>query len=274
MSKVSKFNISLVFVICLLCVLCCGYAFADGTDDADYEEVPVFVDGLLSCRGYSVGEETYVSLDAVCGVLGYESASYYDIETNTLTVTVDDILITVCADDKYMTANGRCLYLPDGYKEIEGTPVFPLEAIAKIFSLELREDEHGTFDFGTANEKILESGDEYYDADELYWMSRVITWESGNQLLEGQIGVGNVVMNRIDDARFANSIKDVIFEQGQFLVVDSGAIYGDPRELSVVAAKLTLEGYNTVDDAVFFQTGTVCDNAELVVTIDDHSFFR
>lgn len=274
MSKISKFNISLVFVICLLCVLFCGSALADGTDDADYEEVPVYVDGLLSCRGYSVDGETYVSLDAVCGVLGYKSASYFNIETNTLTVTVDDILITVCADDKYMTANDRCLYLPDGYKEIEGTSVFPLEAVAKIFTLELSSTDNGAFNFNTANEKILESGDEYYDADDLYWMSRVIMWESGNQLLEGQIGVGNVVLNRIDDARFANTVKDVVFQPGQFLVVASGAIYGDPREMSIVAAKLAFEGYNMVDDAVFFQTGTICENAEHVITIDDHSFFR
>lgn len=280
MSKVSKFNISLVFVICLLCVLCCGYAFADGTDDnADYTEVPVYVDGLLSCRGYSVGEETYVSLDAICGVLGYDSASYFDKETNTLTVKVANITVTACADDKYLTANGRCLYLPDGYKEIGGTPVFPLEAVAKIFTLELKQTKYGAFDFSTANEAILESGDEYYDEEDLYWMSRVITWESGNQLIEGQIGVGNVVLNRIEDGRFENTVKDVIFQPGQFIVVARKAIYGDPYEISIAAAKMALEGYNTVDDAVFFQAcrsgdNWMCNNTEFVITIDDHSFFR
>ena len=62
MSKIGKFNISLVFVICLLCVLCCTTALADGTDDtADYSEVPVYVDGILSCRGYTIDGDTYVS---------------------------------------------------------------------------------------------------------------------------------------------------------------------------------------------------------------------
>ena len=100
MSKIGKFNISLVFVICLLCVLCCTTALADGTDDtADYSEVPVYVDGILSCRGYTIDGDTYVSLDAVCGVLGYDEASYFNIETNTLTVNVNGIKITACADD-------------------------------------------------------------------------------------------------------------------------------------------------------------------------------
>lgn len=280
MSKIGKFNISLVFVICLLCVLCCTTALADGTDDtADYSEVPVYVDGILSCRGYTIDGDTYVSLDAVCGVLGYDEASYFNIETNTLTVNVNGIKITACADDDYFTANGRCLYLPGGYKEIGGTPVFPLEAVAKIFTLELSQNENGAYNFDTANEEILMSGDEYYDADDLYWLSRVITWEAGNQPLDGQIGVGNVVLNRVENPRFNDSVKAVVFEPGQFMVVDTGAIYGKPYDISVAAAKLCLEGYNTVGDALFFQvtscgTNWLCNESSHVVTIEDHAFYR
>lgn len=280
MSKICKFNISLVFVVCLLCVLCCTAAFADGTDDTvEYDVVPVYVDGLLSCRGYTVGENTYVSVEAVCGVLGYDSTSYFNKETNTLTVKVADIEITACADDKYFTANDRCLYLPDGYIEIEGTPVFPLEAVAKIFTLELTETKYGAFNFDTANEALLESGEEFYNEEDLYWMSRVITWESGNQLIEGQIGVGNVVLNRLEDSRFKNTVKDVIFQPGQFMVVDSKAIYGKPYEVSIAAAKMAFEGYNTVDDALFFQAcragdNWMCNNTDYIITIDAHSFFR
>lgn len=278
MSKKFRFNLILVFVVCLLCVLCCGSALADEAEEAGYPEAPVYVDGMLSCRGYVIDGDVYVSLESVCGVLGYDAKTDYDIDTNNLTVSVAGIEITAGAGDNYMCANGRCLYLPNGYFEINGSAVFPVDAVAKIFTLSISVNaENGGVDFGTANEAILMSGDEFYDEDDLYWMSRIITWESGNQPVAGQIAVGNVVLNRVDSQRFPDSIKEVIFQPGQFSPAMNGAIYGEPYEISVICAKLTLEGYNTVGDALFFQVGrygAVADIATYVCTIAGHNFFK
>lgn len=278
MSKKLRFNLILVFVVCLLCVLCCGSALADEAEEAGYPEAPVYVDGMLSCRGYVIDGDVYVSLESVCGVLGYDAKTDYDIDTNNLTVSVAGIEITAGAGDNFMCANGRCLYLPNGYFEINGSAVFPVDAVAKIFTLSISMNaENGGVDFGTANEAILMSGDEFYDEDDLYWMSRIITWESGNQPVAGQIAVGNVVLNRVDSQRFPDSIKEVIFQPGQFSPAMNGAIYGEPYEISVICAKLTLEGYNTVGDALFFQVGrygAVADIATYVCTIAGHNFFK
>lgn len=278
MSRKFRFNLILVFVVCLLCVLCCGSALADEAEEAGYPEAPVYVDGMLSCRGYVIDGDVYVSLESVCGVLGYDAKTDYDIDTNNLTVSVAGIEITAGARDNYMCANGRCLYLPNGYFEINGSAVFPVDAVAKIFTLSISMNaENGGVDFGTANEAILMSGDEFYDEDDLYWMSRIITWESGNQPVAGQIAVGNVVLNRVESQRFPDSIKEVIFQPGQFSPAMNGAIYGEPYEISVICAKLTLEGYNTVGDALFFQVGrygAVADIATYVCTIAGHNFFK
>lgn len=280
MSKLKKCSISLVFVICLLCVFLCCSAFAEETDNGvSYTETPVYVDGLLSCRGYTVGSNTYISLEAVSAVLGYDTDSYFDNETNTLTVEVGGIVIEACSSDQYMSANGRYLYLPDGYMEVEGSFIVPVEAVAKIFTLSLAwNEELEAFDLGTANEAILQSGDEYYNEDDIYWMSRIITWESGNQPVAGQIGVGNVVLNRIESSRFADTLKGVIFQPGQFTPAETGAIYLDPYEISVVCAKLVYEGYNTVGDALFFQVGRYWEggmnnSTKWVMRIGDHNFF-
>jgi len=286
MSKSKKLRISLVFVICLLSVLFCVSAFADELqeDGVNYTEVPVYVDGLLACRGYTIGDNTCISLAAICNVLDHDAVFTYGTdseseERNTLTVEVCDIEITVDFSSRYMCANGRYLYLPDGYQEIEGEPVFPIEVIAKLFTLSSYwHEESETYNLDTMEEEILEPAEEFYDENELYWLSRIITWESGNQPLEGQIGVGNVVLNRVADPAFADSIRGVIFQTGQFSVVESGAIYGTPYDISVIAAKLVLEGYNTVGNALFFQTlssGTskLFDSRELIVTIADHNFY-
>ena len=279
MSKLKKNSLALVFVICLLCVFLCGSALAEETDNGvSYTEAPVYVDGLLSCRGYMIGDNSYVSLEAACAVLGYDADVNYDKEINELTVEVAGITITAGAEDYYLCANGRYLYLPDGYMEIDGYFIIPTDALAKIFTLELtQDDETGAINLSTADEQILRSGDEYYNEDDIYWMSRIITWESGNQPVAGQIGVGNVILNRAGDARFGETIKDVIFQEGQFSVVSTGAIYGEPYEISVVCAKLVYEGYNTVGDALFFQTGRYWGSGMIETTwlcqIADHNFF-
>ena len=80
MSKLKKNSLALVFVICLLCVFLCGSALAEETDNGvGYTETPVYVDGLLSCRGYMIGDDSYVSLEAACAVLGYDADVNYDL---------------------------------------------------------------------------------------------------------------------------------------------------------------------------------------------------
>ena len=225
-----------------------------------------------------IGDESYVSLEAACAVLGYNADVNYDKEINKLTVEVAGITIEAGFEDEYLCANGRYLYLPDGYMEVDGSFIIPSEALAKIFTLDVTQDEElGAINFSTADEQILQSGDEYYNEDDLYWMSRIITWESGNQPIAGQIGVGNVILNRAGDARFGETIKDVIFQPGQFSVVYAGTIYGEPYDISVVCAKLVLEGYNTVGDALFFQVGRYWGSGMIETTwlgqIGDHNFF-
>lgn len=279
MSKLKKCSITLVFVICLLCVFLCGSALAEETDNGvAYTETPVYIDGLLTCRGYVIGGNSYVSLDDACTILGYDTVSSYDEDINTLTVELAGITVTVGKSDEYLCANGRYLYLPDGYMEVDGSFIIPTEALGKIFTLAVAWDsELEAVTISTADEQILQSGDEYYNEEDLYWLSRIITWESGNQPIEGQIAVGNVVINRTHDSRFSSTIKGVIFQSGQFSPVATGAIYGSPYGISVIAAKLALEGYNTIGNALFFQVGRYWGSDMISVTwigkIGDHNFF-
>ena len=277
MSK-TKLCITLVFVVCLLCAFCCCTASAEMTDGGNsYTEAPVYMDGLLSCRGYEIGGETYVSLESVAGIIGYTTSAEFDLETNTLTFMVEDISITVTRGDNYITANGRCIYLPKGYESIEGVAVFPIEAVAKIFKLSaVLDPDSGSYDLNTVNKAILESAEEFYDEEELMWMGRIITAEAGNQCLEGQIAVGNVVLNRAESPRFADTVKGVIFQAGQFEPVERGAIYIEPFEQSVIAAKLALEGYNVVGDALYFQQsayGEMAHYGSFIKQIGVHYFF-
>ena len=88
-------------------------------------------------------------------------------DTDKLTVEVAGITIEAGFGDKYLCANGRYLYLPDGYMEIDGSFIIPTEALAKIFTLGVtQDDEQGAINFSTADEQILQSGDEFYNEDD------------------------------------------------------------------------------------------------------------
>ena len=121
-----------------------------------------------------------------------------------------------------------------------------------------------------------------YDASDLYWLSHIIYAESGNQPLEGMIGVGNVVLNRVADPTCPDTIYDVIFDRRygvQFSPTENGTIYDDPNELSIIAAKLCLEGYEVVGDSLFFVNPQIgisswfVNTRNYVATIGEHVFF-
>ena len=63
--------------------------------------------------------------------------------------------------------------------------------------------------------------------------------------MEGKIAVGNVVLNRVNDPRFPNTVYGVVFQRNQFTPAMTGTINRTPNESSVIAAKLCLEGANT-----------------------------
>ena len=108
---------------------------------------------------------------------------------------------------------------------------------------------------------------EYYDSDELMWLSAIIHAEARGECFEGKPAVGTVVMNRVESQLYPDTVKDVIFDCRygvQFSPTADGTIYLTPSDESVIAAKLCLEGYRTDSDILFFY------NPE----ISESSFFR
>ncbi len=129
---------------------------------------------------------------------------------------------------------------------------------------------------------VMTSADADYDAGELYWLSRIISAESRGEPIEGQIAVGNVVLERVESADFPDTIPDVIFDCKdciQFEPVENGTVYQEPAESSVEAAKRALDGEETLHGALFFYApalsqGTwIRENRTYLATIGCHRFY-
>ncbi len=107
---------------------------------------------------------------------------------------------------------------------------------------------------GTGEARSVES----LDIEKL--LAALIFCEAGNQPYDGKVAVGAVVMNRVESGRFPNSIKEVIYQRGQFTpamtgklarVMNSGRIPSSCYD----AARDALSGASPVGNALFFNTG-------------------
>lgn len=203
-----------------------------------------------------------------------------DAEGNTANVVEETLSLTVTAGAPYIVANGRYLYAKDDLILLNDSVAAPVRVLAQVFNLSVNYDGGEQTVLLAHQEGVsayLTNGESYYDGDTLYWLSRIINAESGNQVLEGKIAVGNVVMNRVKDPVFPNNIYDVLYQKNQFSPASSGSLKRNPNEESVIAAKLVLDGAEVVPTALFFnRAGLACyasRHRTYVVTIGDHAFY-
>lgn len=98
------------------------------------------------------------------------------------------------------------------------------------------------------------------DAEEMRLLAALIHCEAGGEPYEGQVAVGAVVMNRVKSGAFPGSIREVVYQSGQFgpamtgkldRVLASGNIY----ESCYQAAGEAIAGQNPVGDALYFGDG-------------------
>lgn len=91
-------------------------------------------------------------------------------------------------------------------------------------------------------------------------LAALIFCESGNQPYEGKVAVGAVVMNRVESGRYPNTIKEVIYQRGQFTPAMTGKLNrvlasGKIPSSCYEAARDALNGVSPVGDAMYFNTG-------------------
>ena len=123
-----------------------------------------------------------------------------------------------------------------------------------------------------------------YSYEDLKYMSSIIWCEAGNQCLAGKEAVGIVIMNRVSNENFEDTIKGVIYEKGQFSPVFSGTINkaldmfstGTIPNECVQAAVYALEGNKEIIygeeayDIDYLYFNGVMNNPQL--KIEDHYF--
>lgn len=256
------------------------YVSSDGTI---YKHIPVYINGVLAGIGYRVEDSTYVPIRTYCTRLDESTSVSWDPDQSLVTVEAAGLSLSLNPQKNYLQANGRYFYMPYGVMEINDSYYVPVRELSRAFGAEVVWDEELQCVFvSTEGAAYIESGDTFYNEEDLYWLSRLIYSESGNQPLDGKIGVGNVVLNRVESPLCPDTIYDVIFDTKhgvQFSVILNGSIYLEPSEEAVIAAKICFEGYETVGDSLYFlnpdiaSTGWFASTRTFVVSLGDHDFY-
>ena len=85
-------------------------------------------------------------------------------------------------------------------------------------------------------------------------MARAINGEARGEPYEGQVAVGAVILNRVKDSRFPNSISGVIYQPGAFTAVSDGQINAAISEGSTVykAAQDAINGWDLTSGCVYY----------------------
>lgn len=223
------------------------------------------------------GGTTYVSLRTVTELLA--PGAQVTWEKGTAWVRGEGVTLSARPGDQWLTVNDRALYIPHGVLLEDGRTLVPVRVLAAALGATVDWSREAGVSLTPGSGKAAAPA---YTAEELYWLSRIISAESRGEPLLGKIAVGTVVLNRVASEEFPDNIRDVIFDRKwgvQFQPVANGTVYDAPTEESVLAAKLVLEGARAAGDSLYFLAPNltnnhwIMNNREFVVTIGCHWFY-
>ena len=251
-----------------------------------YEPLRVYFDGLLTDRGCVRNGVAYLAVETLCAY--YDLSCSWQSEGGSLTLRLPGLTVEGERGREWLTAEGRYLYTPEGWIEADGRLYLPADVIEHLFGLPVTlAEDLSLAEVGSTGCRLLQAEEDYYvrttQADDLYWLTHIIYAEAHHESLAGQIGVGNVVLNRVANDEFPATIMAVVLDREhtiQFSPVESGEVTAEPDELAKIAACLCLEGYNTAGDALYFVNPVRGDASWFVsdltpvCTIGNHVFYK
>lgn len=120
------------------------------------------------------------------------------------------------------------------------------------------------------------SAGKFSDSD-LYLLAKTIYAEGRGEPYTGQVAIGAVVLNRVEDPAFPNTIAGVVYQKGAFTAVDDGQINLTPNETAMKAARDAVNGWDPTGGAMYYYNPAVATSAwifdrQTVTVIGKHVF--
>ena len=117
------------------------------------------------------------------------------------------------------------------------------------------------------------------NSNDLNLLSRLVYGEARGEPYTGQVAVAAVVLNRVKNSSFPNTVSGVIYQRGAFNVVDDGQINLTPNSTAKKAAQDALNGWDPSYGSIYYFNPSTATNKWIwsrphVVTIGKHRFCK
>lgn len=116
-----------------------------------------------------------------------------------------------------------------------------------------------------------------YNNNDLYLLAKLVHSEARGESYTGQVAVAAVVLNRVDDSRFPNTIAGVIYQPWAFTAINDGQFNLEPNQTAYQAARDAMNGWDPTYGAVYYYnpktaTSSWIRNTKTVTVIGQHVF--
>ena len=117
------------------------------------------------------------------------------------------------------------------------------------------------------------------NSNDLNLLSRLVYGEARGEPYTGQVAVAAVVLNRVRNSSFPNTVSGIIYQKGAFDVVSDGQINLTPNDTAKKAAQDALNGWDPSNGAIYYFNPATATNKwiwsrPMTVTIGKHRFCK
>ncbi len=116
-----------------------------------------------------------------------------------------------------------------------------------------------------------------FSSSDVYLLARTIHAEGRGEPYTGQVAIGAVILNRVRDAAFPNTISGVVYQRHAFTAVSDGQINLTPNETAMKAARDAINGWDPTGGALYYYNPAVATSSwifdrQTVTVIGKHVF--
>ncbi len=132
---------------------------------------------------------------------------------------------------------------------------------------------------GIMNSTNTSSGSSSSYQNNLNLLARVVYGEARGEPYTGQVAVAAVVLNRVKNSNFPNTVSGVVYQKGAFDAVADGQINLTPNSTAKKAAQDALNGWDPTYGAIYYFNPKTATNKwiwsrPMTVTIGNHRFCK
>ena len=116
-----------------------------------------------------------------------------------------------------------------------------------------------------------------FSSSDVYLLARTIYAEGRGEPYTGQVAIGAVILNRVKNGAFPNTISGVVYQKHAFTAVSDGQINLTPNDTAMRAARDAINGWDPTGGALYYYNPAVATSSwifdrQTVTVIGKHVF--